>query len=287
MRPAELLRRVVEGSAEPRTDGQETRTERRDQILPRTRSNDRVVGARDCRSVVGGDHEHHFDEFAEVGRQLAAEPEEAEDAAQADLLLEDLGELHAAVDQLLAALVGDRGHERRRLADEPELACPFVVHRHLGGLRLFFLDDHARLHELPIRRADANSHVVERRRHHRARLLQRPVLRGCGLLLPLRAGPRVAKLHFVGEGVGTRARTQGDERFVDFPRLDRVADLVLLDATHLSEQHQHLDFGVFLVSHEVVHECGSGEAVAADGNALVDSVGVLGDNVVELVGQTA
>ena len=46
------------------------------------------------------------------------EPEEAEDPAKAHLLLEDLGDGHARVDELLSSLVTDAGHERGRFADQ-------------------------------------------------------------------------------------------------------------------------------------------------------------------------
>lgn len=49
------------------------------------------------------------------------EPEEAEDPADAHLLLEDLGDGHARVDELLSSLVADAGHERGRFADQAQL----------------------------------------------------------------------------------------------------------------------------------------------------------------------
>lgn len=49
------------------------------------------------------------------------EPEEAEDPADAHLLLEDLSDGHARVDELLASLITDAGHERGRFADQAQL----------------------------------------------------------------------------------------------------------------------------------------------------------------------
>ena len=49
------------------------------------------------------------------------EPEEAEDPANAHLLLEDLGDGHACVDELLSSLITDAGHERGRFADQSQL----------------------------------------------------------------------------------------------------------------------------------------------------------------------
>ena len=102
-------------------DSQESRDERRDEVLSGPGADDGVVRARDGGPVVGGDHEAHLEEGTGVGREAALEPEEGEDAADAHLLLEDLRDGHARVDQLLAALVADRGHERGRLPDQTQL----------------------------------------------------------------------------------------------------------------------------------------------------------------------
>jgi len=51
----------------------------------------------------------------------ALEPEQAQHAAEAHLLLEHLGDGHAGVDQLLPSLVTDAGHEGGGLADQTQL----------------------------------------------------------------------------------------------------------------------------------------------------------------------
>lgn len=51
----------------------------------------------------------------------ALEPQQAQHATQAHLLLEDLGDGHASVDELLASLVTDARHERGRFPDQAQL----------------------------------------------------------------------------------------------------------------------------------------------------------------------
>ena len=83
-------------------------------------------------TVVGGHHEHHLDELAGVLGQPLPEPQQRDDAADADLVLEDLGDGHAGVHELLASLVGDGGDERSGLSDKTQLPRPREVH---GDLR--------------------------------------------------------------------------------------------------------------------------------------------------------
>lgn len=51
----------------------------------------------------------------------ALEPQQAQHATQAHLLLEDLGDGHASVDELLASLVTDARHERGWFPDQAQL----------------------------------------------------------------------------------------------------------------------------------------------------------------------
>ena len=78
--------------------------------------------------MVSGEHEDHLDKLGRPWRQAALEPEQADNTTHADVLLEDVRDAHAGVQQLLATLVGDGGDERRGLADETELLRPLVVH---------------------------------------------------------------------------------------------------------------------------------------------------------------
>lgn len=49
------------------------------------------------------------------------EPEEAKDTTDAHLFLEDLGDGHACINELLPSLVTDAGHERGRFSDQTQL----------------------------------------------------------------------------------------------------------------------------------------------------------------------
>ncbi len=62
---------------------------------------------------------------------------------------------------------------------------------------------------------------------------------------------------------------------------------LLSEGTHLSEQHEHLDVGVVMVTLHVAEEGGAWIPVSADRDALVDAVRVHGDDVVELVRHAA
>merc|ERR1712200_59077 len=59
----------------------------------------------------------------------ALEPEQGQDAPDAHVLTEDLGNGYAGVEKLLATLVANACHEVGRLPDETKLSCPVVVHR--------------------------------------------------------------------------------------------------------------------------------------------------------------
>ena len=68
--------------------------------------------------MVGSQHKDHLDELGGPWGQAALEPQQAKNTANTNILLEDVRDTHAGVQQLLAALVGDGGNERSRLADE-------------------------------------------------------------------------------------------------------------------------------------------------------------------------
>ena len=58
--------------------------------------------------------------------RTALEPQQTDDTAEADVLLEDVRDAHAGVEQLLAALVTDGGDEGRGLADEAQFLSTFI-----------------------------------------------------------------------------------------------------------------------------------------------------------------
>ena len=97
----------------------------------------------------------------------------------------------------------------------------------------------------------------------------------------------MTKLHVGGEHVRAGADTPGHNGLGDPARLQEVAHSVLLDAAHFAEENEHFDVWVVLISEQVVDEGGARVAVAPDGDALVDPVGVDRADVVELVAHPA
>mmetsp|Transcript_20731 Transcript_20731/g.41867 ORF Transcript_20731/g.41867 Transcript_20731/m.41867 type:complete len:479 (+) Transcript_20731:100-1536(+) len=283
MSPGELACCIVESTPETRADGQQTGAKRRYEILASPSSNDGVVRTRHGRPVIGGNHEDHFNELGEVRRELPTEPKKTQHASESNVLFKNLREFHASVDQFLATFIGDGGHEGRRLADEPELACPLVINGHLRRLRFGLLNYDAFLHQLSVCLADGNAHVVERLRHNSASLLQSRVLCAGSFLLSLGASTGVSELDFVAESIGAGARAQSNDWLRDFFLLESFADFILFHTSNFAEKDKHLDLWVILVAHEVVHECSSRVSVTTDWNAFVDAISVLGDDVVQLV----
>lgn len=96
--------------------------------------------------MVGSQHQNHLQEPAGVGGESSAEPEQRHDAADTDILLEDVGNRHSGVQELLATVVRDGGDKGGGFTDEAQLLGPRIVDGNLGGhglgLRLdgFLLD---------------------------------------------------------------------------------------------------------------------------------------------------
>eukprot|EP00128_Syssomonas_multiformis_P007856 Colp12_sorted_trinity150504_noHs@35 len=185
----ELLCSTVECTTETVTNGQETGAEGRDQILSSTGSDDRVVGTRHGRAVVSNNHETHLNELAGVCGEATAEPEEGEHTTDADVLLEDSGDGHAGIEQLLASLIRDGGNERGRLADQTKLLGPLEVDGDLGGLRFGLALDDALSNEVLEHGTDGRVELVEVGRHVGTGILESLVLgnRGLGLAMGQRA----------------------------------------------------------------------------------------------------
>ena len=134
----ELLSGAIKGTTETGTNGQETRNEGRDKVLAGAGGDDGVHGTGHSGTVVGSKHEDHLEELGSVVGETAAEPQERHDTTDTDVVLEDDGNGHAGVEELLATVVGDGGDEGSGLTDETELLGPRVVNGDLGnsGLRL-------------------------------------------------------------------------------------------------------------------------------------------------------
>lgn len=96
----------------------------------------------------------------------------------------------------------------------------------------------------------------------------------------------MAELNLGLEHAGAGTDGPGDNGLGNDALLDGINHLVLLDTTDLTKQDQDLAVWVGLVSQQVVDESGARISVTTNGDTLVDAVGVLGDDVVELVGHT-
>ena len=135
--------------------------------------------------------------------------------------------------------------------------------------------------------ADFVAEGVEGIRHDRARVAQRGVLRVGGLRRAAGLRARVPELHARGEHFGAGARHPNHERFGDPPVFERVHDGVFFGSAQLAQADEHLDGGVGLVAQEMVEQARAGVGVTADGDALVDAVGVARHDVEGLVGEAA
>ena len=281
--PGELLGGAVESAAEARTDGQQTGDERADEVLAGTGRDNGVHGAGNGRTVVGGQHENHLQEAAGIVGQAATEPKERHDAADADVLLEDVGDGHAGVQQLLATVVGDGGDESGRLSDETELLGPRVIDRDLGNHRLGLGLDGAVLDELLVDLGEEARKLFEGVGNEDAGLAHGLVLHRRRLQLRVGKGAGVAELHLGLQHARNRSNRPRNDRLCDLAGLDRVDDAVFLHATHLTEQKEDLAIRVGLISEHVIDKCRAGISVTADGDAFKDAVGGVGDDVVQLV----
>lgn len=282
----ELLGGTVKGTTEAGTDGQETSDKGGDEILAGTGGDDGVHGTGYGRAVVGSKHENHLEELGGVGGEAATEPQKGHDTTDANFFLENVGDGHASVQELLTTVVGNGGDEGSGLTDETELLGPGVVDGDLGnnGLRLGL--DGAVLDEGVVESLEDLGHLLEGLRDVEASLLHLLVL-GLGRLQGgVGEGTGVTELNLSLEHAGAGTNGPGNDGLGNDTILNGLDDLVLLNTTNLTEQDEDLAVGIGLVSEQVVDEGGSGVSVTTNGHTLVDTVGVVGDNVVELVGHT-
>lgn len=96
----------------------------------------------------------------------------------------------------------------------------------------------------------------------------------------------MTELHLSLEHAGAGTDRPGHDGLGDLASLDGLNDAVLLNTTDLTEQDQDLALRLVLVAHQMVDEGSTRVAVTADSNTLVDTVGVLRNDVVQLVGHT-
>lgn len=280
----ELLSGAVKSTTETRTNGQETRNESRDEILAGTSGDDGVHGTGHSGTVVGSKHEDHLEELGSVVGKTAAEPKERHDTTDTDVVLEDVGNGHAGVEELLATVVGDGGDEGSGLTDKTELLGPGVVDGDLGnsGLRLGL--DAALGDEVLVDLGEDGGEVLEGLGDVEASVTHGLVLDGGGLELGVGERTGVTELDLSGEHTSDSTDGPSDNGLGDDAGLDGLDDAVLLNTTDLTEKDENLALRVGLVTEHVVDESGTRVPVTTNGNTLVDTVGGLGNDVVELVG---
>ena len=279
----ELASSIVKGTTETATDGEKTRDQGRDQVLAGTGGDDTVHRTGHGGSVVGSELEDHLDELAGVWGQASLEPKERDDTTDTDLLLEDVGDAHTRVHELLATLVGDGRDESSGLSDETKLGRPLVVHRDVRGLNLSLRHDDTGADELLVCGLEGLGEVLEGVGDDEASGLHGAVLGIGSLHVGVGHGTGVTELHLGGEHLGTSTDSPSNDGLLDLALLDSLDDSVLLGTTDLTEQQEHLAARVGLVSEQVVDERGTGVSVTTDGDTLVDTVGGVRKDVVELV----
>jgi len=282
----ELLSGAVKSTTETGTDGQETGNEGRDKILAGTGGDDGVHGTGHSRTVVGSKHENHLEELGSVVGETAAEPQERHDTTDTDVVLEDVRNGHAGVEELLATVVGDGGDEGSGLTDKTELLGPRVVDGDLGDSGLGLGLDAALGDEVLVDLGEDRGKVLESLGNVEASGAHGLVLDGSSLELRVGERTSVTELDFSSEHASDGTNGPGDNRLGDDAGLDGLNNAVLLNTTDLTEQDEDLALRVGLVTEHVVDESGTGVPVTTNGNTLVHTVGGLGNDVVELVGHT-
>ncbi|KAI6751769.1 hypothetical protein HG531_006465 [Fusarium graminearum] len=218
--------------------------------------------------------------------ETAAEPQQRHDTTNADILLENVGDGHAGVEKLLTTVIGNGGDEGSGLSDETKLLGPRVIERNLGNNGLGLGNDGALGDEVIVDLLEGGWEILKGGRDVETSLLHLLVLHLGSLKLRVGERTSVTELDLSLEHAGAGTNGPGDNRLGDDALLDGLDDLVLLDTTDLAKQDKDLALGIGLVSQKMVDESGTGVSVTTNGNTLVNTIGVLGDDVVELVGHT-
>lgn len=282
----ELLSSTVKGTTETRTNGQKTRNESTDQILAGTGGDDGVHGTGHGRAVISGKHENHLQELASIGGKAAAEPKKRHDTTNANVLPEDIGDGHTGVKELLTTVVGDSGDESSGLTDETELLGPGVVDRNLRGNRLGLRLDVALADLLVVDLLEHAGHVLKGLGNVDTSLPHGLVLSNSGLQVGVGRSTSVTELDLRLEHAGASTNSPGNNGLGDGAVLDGLDDTVLLNTTDFAEQHKDLALRLVLVTQQMVDESGTRVTITTNGNTLVDTIGILRDNVVQFIGHT-
>ena len=222
-----------------------------------------------------------------IGRLTAFEPEERDDTAETNIVLEDIRNAHTGVHELLSTLVGNSRDERSRLADEAQLLRPLVVHGDDRRIALGFRNDGAIRHERVVRLLKDSGQVLEGVGNNESGGFHRGILRIGSLHIRVGHRTRVAELHLCGEHLCASTDGPSNDRFLDLPRLDGLNDTVLFNTTDFTKQDEHLALGVRLVAKEMVNKSRARVAITTDGNTLIGAVGDDRKDVVELVGHAS
>mmetsp|Transcript_115199 Transcript_115199/g.372314 ORF Transcript_115199/g.372314 Transcript_115199/m.372314 type:complete len:354 (+) Transcript_115199:287-1348(+) len=197
--------RIIQRAAKARAYRQKAAAKSRHQVLACTSCHNGVVRSTHSGTVVRCDHENHLNKLRALLRQLPAEPQQRQNAADAQILAENLGDRHAAIRQLLAAVIRDGRDEVCRLADHAELLGPSVVHRHLRCFALGRLYDNACLDKLSVHLFDHLWQLVEGVGNVKAGLLHCLVFGGGRLHVAPRLRAGVPELHLRREAGRARA----------------------------------------------------------------------------------
>lgn len=236
----ELLSSTVQGTTETRTNGQQTGDESGDEVLAGTSGDDGVHGTRDSGTVVGSKHENHLQELAGVGREAAAEPQKRHDTTDTNVLLEDIGDGHTGVEELLATVVGNGGDEGSGLTDETQLLGPRVVNGDLGDDGLGLGLDGAAGDQVLVDLAQQLRHVLEGVGNVNASFTHGLVLGNGGLQVRVGGGTSVTELDLGLEHASASTNGPSNDGLGDGTILDGLNDTVLLDTTDFTEQQEDL-----------------------------------------------
>jgi hypothetical protein len=96
----------------------------------------------------------------------------------------------------------------------------------------------------------------------------------------------MSELNFSLEQASHGSDRPGDNGLCDLASLDGLNDTVFLDTTYLTQKEEDFDIRVILESEHMVNEGCSWITITSNGDALADTVGHVGDDVVQLVGHT-
>mmetsp|Transcript_2972 Transcript_2972/g.7254 ORF Transcript_2972/g.7254 Transcript_2972/m.7254 type:complete len:226 (+) Transcript_2972:759-1436(+) len=225
--------------------------------------------------MVRAQNDDHLDELGCVLGQAPLEPQQADDVTDAHVAGHHVADLAPVVCGLLTAIVADGAGDARGAAHAALSKGGCKVDGHDGGGHLRGGHNDALGNELLVGRLDDGGQALKGRRHKRARLAQRCVLGGGAFRVAATLGASVPKLHLRGKDGSARAGHPRHQRLCDLAFLHGGGNVQLRPAAQLAQDDNHLDLGYALKAQHVVKECGAGEHVATNGDALKQAVRLL------------